>query len=193
MPALKNARHEMFAQNIAAGMSLRDAYRNANVGVAQDKCIPEVASRLKSNPRVAARIKELNDARMKIEAKSTAKAMERVVEKTALTKEYVITRLIENAERAMQAVPVKNAKGEETGVYRYEGSVANRALELLGKELGLFVDRKEVGAPGEFADVDARTLRQVIAERLGVAQPSDAEAQFSGREGGLRGQSHKLH
>jgi hypothetical protein len=32
----------------------------------------------------------------------------------------------------------------------YNGAVANRALELLGKELGMFIDRKEVGSPGEF-------------------------------------------
>jgi hypothetical protein len=32
----------------------------------------------------------------------------------------------------------------------YNGSVARKALELLGKELGMFIDRKEVGGPNEF-------------------------------------------
>jgi len=36
------------------------------------------------------------------------------------------------------------------GQYVYNGSVANKALELLGKELGMFIDRKEVGGPNEF-------------------------------------------
>jgi hypothetical protein len=42
--------------------------------------------------------------------------------------------------------------GEEEvfGEYSYNGSVANKALELLGKQLGMFIDRKEVGGPNEF-------------------------------------------
>ena len=44
----------------------------------------------------------------------------------------------------MQAVAVRGNDGKATGEYRYEGSVANRALELLGKELGMFVERHEV-------------------------------------------------
>jgi hypothetical protein len=36
--------------------------------------------------------------------------------------------------------------GKPTGEYRYDGKVANRALELLGKQQGMFIDRHEVGA-----------------------------------------------
>ena len=43
----------------------------------------------------------------------------------------------------MQHRPVLDAKGKETGIYAYNGQVANRALELIGKELGMFVDRSE--------------------------------------------------
>jgi hypothetical protein len=43
----------------------------------------------------------------------------------------------------MQARPVFDSDGRETGEYRYNGMVANRALELLGKEPGMFVDKKE--------------------------------------------------
>ncbi len=35
------------------------------------------------------------------------------------------------------------ALGKPTGVYRYDGAAANRALELIGKALGLFVERAE--------------------------------------------------
>lgn len=44
----------------------------------------------------------------------------------------------------MQAAPVTDRDGMPTGEYRYDGSVANRALELLGKELGMFIDRSKV-------------------------------------------------
>ncbi len=73
-----------------------------------------------------------------------------VVAKTALTKQWVIDRLRENVARSMQMEAVRNADGETIGEYTYNGSVANRALELLGKELSMFIDRKEIGEPGDF-------------------------------------------
>jgi hypothetical protein len=60
----------------------------------------------------------------------------------ALSRGWVIGKLKANAERAMQGVSVVDRWGVATGVYRYEGSVANKALELLGKELGMFKDAK---------------------------------------------------
>ena len=59
-----------------------------------------------------------------------------------VTREWVLERLAENVWRAMKIEPV-TLRGMPTGEYRYEGSVANRALELLGRELGLFVERSE--------------------------------------------------
>lgn len=38
-------------------------------------------------------------------------------------------------------------EGGETGVYQYQGNVANRALELLGKHLGMFIDVHELSGP----------------------------------------------
>ena len=70
-------------------------------------------------------------------------------ERTELSADWVVTRLVENVDRAMQAVAVKDREGHETGEYQYEGSVANRALELLGKHVGMFRDKVEVtGADG---------------------------------------------
>lgn len=63
--------------------------------------------------------------------------------RTEITQDYVLTRLRENVERAMQAVPMTDDDGGSLGIYRYEGSVANRALELLGKHLGLFSEKVE--------------------------------------------------
>jgi hypothetical protein len=40
-------------------------------------------------------------------------------------------RLKENLERAMSVEPVLDGKGHPTGLYKYQGAVANRALELL--------------------------------------------------------------
>lgn len=67
-----------------------------------------------------------------------------VAQKVGITQEWVLTRLKENADRAMQAEPVVDREGNRTGEYRYEGSVANRALELIGKHHGMFVERVDV-------------------------------------------------
>lgn len=84
-----------------------------------------------ANESIRARVNELQ-----------TRVAERVVERTAISKEWVIASLLGNAERALQARRVRGGDGEETGEFTYQRNVANRALELLGKELGLFIDRK---------------------------------------------------
>ena len=157
MPKLRNPQHEMFAQNLASGMGVTEAY--AAAGYAKN---PQAASRLRNSQDVKDRLSELMERRLKAEERANEKAIERVASKRSFDKEWVINKLIENVERAMQAVPV----GKDGGVYKYEGAVANRSLELLGRELGLFIDRKEVGKPGEFAELDADGLKRLITERL---------------------------
>lgn len=53
---------------------------------------------------------------------------------------WVLEKLIENRARAAQATPVLDREGNPTGEYRYEGSVVNKALELIGKHLGMYRD-----------------------------------------------------
>jgi phage terminase small subunit len=121
MPILRNARHERFAQGLAEGKCADEAYQAA--GYKPDR---GHASRLATNGSIVARVAEIQAI---------------AVEKVGLTKEWVIERLIENANRAMQGVQVLDKDGKPTGEWKYDGAVANRALELLGKEQGMFVDR----------------------------------------------------
>lgn len=67
-------------------------------------------------------------------------------ERTELTQDWVVSKLRENVERAMQAVPVMDKDGP-TGEFKYDGAVANRALELLGKHIGMFTDKHEHSGP----------------------------------------------
>ena len=67
-----------------------------------------------------------------------AELQNKAADKTVLTKAWIIERLIKNVERAMQAEQVLDREGNATGEYTYQGSVANRALELPGNEI---VDR----------------------------------------------------
>jgi phage terminase small subunit len=162
MPILCNPRHERFAQELANGVSATEAYERA--GFARNRVS---AHRLKQKPNIGERVSELLKEREDINAQATAKA----IEKTALTKEWVIERLIENANRAMQNVPVLDRNGRPTGEYRYEGQVANKALELLGKEIGMFVDRTaDVSALYAISD-EPMTLEDWALEFTGKPLP----------------------
>lgn len=67
--------------------------------------------------------------------------------RTEVSQDFVIQWLVENLKRAMQQRPVLDKSGEPTGQYTYNGSVANRSLELLGRHLGMFGEGRK--PPGE--------------------------------------------
>ena len=133
MPALQNPKHERFVQELAKGVSADKAYEAAGFKPNRGNAVT-----LKQKQSISNRVSEILGERESIHAQATAQA----IASTALTKQWVIETLMENVARAMQAKPVRtDDEGEATGEYQYQGSVANRALELLGKELGMFVDR----------------------------------------------------
>lgn len=88
--------------------------------------------KLAAKPEVQKRIAELKAA-----------AEEESRRRYAVDREWVLRKLIDNVDRAMQAEPVRDSEGNPTGEYRYDGATANRALELIGKEFGMFVQRHE--------------------------------------------------
>jgi hypothetical protein len=47
-----------------------------------------------------------------------------------------------------------------------DSSVANQALKLLGKELGMFIDRKEIGGPNEFERMSDVELGAFLRESI---------------------------
>ena len=87
---------------------------------------------------------------MQLEAplkRAKRKADLKVAEKAIIDRAWVVSQLVENVDRSMQAVRVLDKRGQRTGEYQYEGSVANRGLELIGKDLGMFQDKTE--KPGD--------------------------------------------
>lgn len=142
MPALVNPKHERLAQELANGLEQSEAYMLATGGKNRAAARAS-ASRLlagASGDAIRKRVAEILAQRETIRAKGVAKA----IEKTAATEEWIINKLIENVERASTAEPVLDSKGNPTGEYRYDGAVVNRSLELLGKQRGMFIDRKEI-------------------------------------------------
>ncbi len=85
--------------------------------------------RLLGNARVAEAIQAAQDKR---------------AGKAEVNAQWVLERLIANAERAATAEPVTDREGNQTGEYTYQGNVVNRALELIGKHIGMFTDRLEI-------------------------------------------------
>src|ERR1700720_804534 len=125
MSALRNARHERFAQELAAGKNPGEAY--AAAGFRPDRAN---AQRLQQKDHIGLRVAAILANRDRIEEK----AVERAIERTAITKADVIGMLIEDRQLARANT---------------QASAAIRAAELIGKELGMFVNRSELGKPGD--------------------------------------------
>ena len=166
MPILPNPKHETAAQAMAAGKTQQQAYTGAGFIFK-----PANASRFFNRADVKARVQEIITERIAVERKST----ELAVKKSGLTKEWVIQRLMWLAERSLRGKPVMDMTGKHTGEFtgKPDGPTAVRSLELLGRDIGMFIDRHEIGQPGEFARMTDEELEAPLAmqaKALGLSQ-----------------------
>ena len=82
------------------------------------------------------------------------KAREQQTKRTLITADYVLSNLREVVERSMQRAPVCNMRGEQiiddegNHIWGFDAKNANRALELLGKHLGLWTDKVQTEVSG---------------------------------------------
>lgn len=166
MPVLLNPKQEAACQARAKGLGPTEAYASAGY-----KPTSSSATRFFQYPHIAARVAEIIEQRNKIEIMATQSA----AEKLGLTKEWVLQRLMFNAERCLRGTPVLDAQGNHTGKYSGtpQGQAANRALELVGREIGMF--RAQVEAdPGAYDNLSLDQLEeraQVLSERLRLPPP----------------------
>jgi hypothetical protein len=110
---------------------------------------------------------------MRAREEVTGQGMKIAIVESGVNRLWVLERLRENVERSMQAKPVLDKEGQPTGEYRYEAAAANRALELIGKEIGMFVDRAELRIEDRLASMtkeqreeDARQLAARIRAQI---------------------------
>ena len=101
------------------------------------------ASRLATKSNIKARVAELE-----------ARTAEKVTQITAMDRAWVLQELRANLERHKET----------------NGAVANRALELIGKELGLFINRKDITHTQKKDDLDDMNERELALEHVRVAQ-----------------------
>jgi phage terminase small subunit len=139
---LTNSKHEHFAHLVTKGESPARAY--VLCGYSEHGAL-QSGNRLLRKADVAARAEELKAA-----------VSERQVEKMAVDRAWVMAKLTENVQRAMQVELVQDREGNPTGQYIYQGGVANRALELLGKELGMFQPKPDKDQGSEIHELMAR-------------------------------------
>lgn len=150
MPALDNSKWERFARLVANGDSPTESYVSAGYSAASAHAS---ASRLLKNATVCTRIAELRP-----------RIIEIATQATGINKAWVISGLKKNYERAMQEEAVLDREGKETGEFVYQGTVANRSLELIGKELGMFVDRKDVTLRKALSELTDEEVDALIAD-----------------------------
>jgi len=151
---LANARHEAFAHGIARGLPARTAFVEAGY-----KAHDSNASRLSANDKVVRRVGELKQLVQKMRNLSAHKVV--------LTEAWVLEQLVG---------VVLDARAQD----RPDSAGANKALNLIGLHLGMFVERAEIGKPGEFAGLtiaDKRERILAIARQLGLVNLYSDEGQ----------------
>ncbi len=197
MPVLKNPKHELFAQEMAKGANGVDACIKAGYET-NAKAAAVSANRIAKRPEIKARISELLERRAEIDAKSTERAIEKTgITKAAVLEElakigfanmldyitpqadgyaYVdLSKLTRDQAAAIQEVIVEEyseGRGEDSrDVKRVKFKLADKkgALVDIGKHLGMFIDRQEVGKPGDFANM---TDEEIVDE---LERLTDAE------------------
>ena len=130
----------------ALGAAIRAGYSQKTAG--------QIGSRLLKNVDICAALQ---------------KEMDKRSAKTGITAEYVLTSLKNVAERCQQIVQVLDKEGNPTGEYRFEAAGANKALELLGKNLKLFtekIDLRIIKHPDDLTEEEAIALAKVLKEKF---------------------------
>lgn len=125
MPILTNPKHEVFAQSIADGMKVIDAYEHAGYPRS-----PSAASQLKKRPEIQERVQEI------IAGARDEAIRERDLDPDALpetlNQQWLIKTLMKNvqiAQRASQIAP------------------ANKAVEMLAQIIGISTGTRGKGIP----------------------------------------------
>lgn len=123
-------KHETFCMEYIVDLNATQAAIRSGYS---EKTARAQGSRLLTNADIRARIEELQGER---------------AEKLNITAEWVLTKLTEVVSKSMQEVEVEKWDYSEkklvgTGEFVYDSQGANRALELIGKHLGMFKDKVE--------------------------------------------------
>lgn len=165
MPVLTNPRWEIFAQEVAKGTT--DEAAAVAAGYAHNPSNHQSnTNRIRKKPAVADRIRELMEERRRIHERG----IEIAAKKVGLTEAWVIENLMLIVDRSLGREPILgDDKSKYKGgklVYRFVPHTAVAALEKLGQTKAMFIERAEVGRPGDFSNMTTEELRMKVVEGL---------------------------
>lgn len=170
MPALA-PKWEAVALALAGGDSHRIAYIAGGY-----KYNRAGAHRLCTKPEIQERANEIRQERAEIAARARQEAAKQAGYDEAWWDQHVKI----GALGALRGDPVRDATGRkkrdpETGeiIYRPDRAAAARFFDLMGRRLGIFIDRAEIGGPGDFARLSDAELQAKLVElgnALGVPE-----------------------
>jgi phage terminase small subunit len=165
---LKNPKHEHFAQLLSNGESAPRAYVLAGYS---ENGAEQGSSRLLKNVDVSSRVAHLR----KFKEQVHFEAVQEAVHKSGVGKAWILERLKKVVEIGMKDEPIYDKEGAFTGEYKSVNlPAANKALELLGIEEGLFIKRVETGDPGDFERLNDDELDRRYAENQAAIRAAEA-------------------
>ena len=141
--------YELFCQEYVVDYNGTQAAIRAGY---KEKSARQQASRLLASEEVLTRISELQKDQL---------------DRLALSQDYVVLQLLETYKCCREPTPVmrydpSTGEMEETGTYQFDSKGALRALELIGKHLGMFSDKVHVSG-----SLNTGQLSNVLAQLRG--------------------------
>ena len=97
------------------------------------------------------------------------KRREKLSERVGASPEWVLQSLLKVANRCMQEEPVLDREGTPTGEFQFKEAGANKALELIGKTYGMFIDKltvRKITDPDDLTEEEAIAVALKLKERL---------------------------
>lgn len=152
-----NAKHILFINDYMISQNATESYQKV-YGCTEDAA-RKAGSRLLTNVDIKSEIVRRQEEVNKKVEKDTGVSVQWVVDSFKLI-----------AERCMQAEPILDKFGNETGEWRFDSSGANKAVESIGKYLGMFKDKGDVPITTNNVNLNGLSLEEL--RKLAKSKPT---------------------